>query len=61
MSKPESPVFALMRRHRIPITRENFIAISYMGSPPTEEDWSAEDEDGLPPELQDFSRFERSR
>jgi hypothetical protein len=38
----------LMRHHRIPITRESYLELAYMGEPP--EELSAEEEMNLPPE-----------
>jgi hypothetical protein len=40
----------LMRHHNIPITRENYLELAYMGEVP--EELSAEEEANLPPELQ---------
>ena len=42
---------AYMKKHRIPITRENYLAIEYMGNPP-EEPLDGEIEAELPPSLQ---------
>jgi hypothetical protein len=52
-------VLAWMRRHNIAITRERFISINWMGSPPDPR--TPEDEEQLPPELQDWEQFERPR
>lgn len=38
-----------MQKHGIAVTRENYIELAYFGKPP--DPWTAEDEDGLPPEL----------
>jgi hypothetical protein len=37
-------------------TRENFINAKWPDGPP--DPWTAEDKDDVPPELQDWSRFE---
>jgi hypothetical protein len=50
------PLLESMRANGVPITRENYIALNYLGEPP--EHWTAEDEDGLPLELQDWNQFE---
>jgi hypothetical protein len=55
----ESPMLQLMRRYGIPLTRGNYVTIAYMGDPPSEADWSAEDEAQLPGALQDWQQFER--
>jgi hypothetical protein len=44
------PVVRLMREAGIPITREEYTYIAYMGQPP--EEWTAELEAELPEELQ---------
>jgi hypothetical protein len=46
------PVLALMLREGIPLTRENYIAVNWLGDPP--DPWT--DEDELPEFLQDTSR-----
>jgi hypothetical protein len=43
-------VLALLKRHGIPVTRENYLHLAYMGQPP--EEWTAEHEAELPMELQ---------
>jgi hypothetical protein len=47
-----------MRRDGVPITRENYLQMAYFGEVP--QPWSAEDEAGLPKELQDWSGFKVS-
>jgi hypothetical protein len=47
----DDPVLQLMRDRGIPITRENYIEMNWMGDPP--EPWTAEDEDQLPEELRE--------
>ena len=41
-----------MKENHIPVTRENFLKLMYMGNPP---EWSAELEEELPPNLQDWT------
>jgi hypothetical protein len=49
-------VLALMKRYGMPMTREKYIALAYMGDrSPDEVD--AELEANLPPQFQDWSRF----
>ena len=43
-------ILDFMKRHDIPITRENYLDIAYLGAPPDELD--AETEADLPVELQ---------
>lgn len=43
-------VLEYMKKHNIPLTRENYLEVAYMGTPPVELD--AEEEMALPPELQ---------
>jgi hypothetical protein len=45
----EDGLLALMRHYGIPITRESYLELAYMGEPP--EELSAEEEMNLPPEL----------
>jgi hypothetical protein len=54
------PVLRLMRRYGVPIRRDLYVHLNWMGSPPRDEDWTLEDVE-LPPELQDFTKFERPR
>ena len=49
-------VVEFMKRHDVPLTRDNYLQIAYMGNPPEELD--AEDEAELPEELQDIEWFE---
>jgi hypothetical protein len=51
----DDPLAVFMRKEKIPLTRENYIALNYLGELP--EDWTPEDEADLPAELQDWSRF----
>jgi hypothetical protein len=46
----EDGVLGLMRRYRIPITRQNYLNLAYMGEVPAE--LSAEEEANLPSMLQ---------
>jgi hypothetical protein len=48
------PVLAYMIAENIPLTRENYIAVNWLGDPP--DPWTGEDEDELPEFLQDTSR-----
>jgi hypothetical protein len=43
------PLLAMMRRHGIPLTRENYIELACAGGA----EWSLESEIDLPPELRD--------
>lgn len=45
-----NPVLEFMRKNGIPETRENYLEIAYMGTPPEELD--AEEEAQLPPQFQ---------
>jgi hypothetical protein len=47
-----------MKRDGIPITRENYLHIAYFGDVP--DPWGAELEAELPPQLPDWSQFERT-
>jgi hypothetical protein len=47
-------VLDLMREAKIPITRENYISLNYMGEIP--QPWTAEHEHELPRELQDWTK-----
>ena len=44
----------LMRRFNIPITRESYLNLAFMGEPPAE--LSAEEEQNLPPEVRKLHR-----
>jgi hypothetical protein len=44
------PVVKLMKRYQMPVTRENYLELAYMGEVP--EELSAEQELALPKELQ---------
>jgi hypothetical protein len=46
-------ILSMMRHHNIPITREHYLNIAYMGEPP--EELSAEEEANLPPMLRRLS------
>jgi hypothetical protein len=61
MKPLENPIVVLMRKHRVPLTRKNYIHIAWMGDPPSEENWSAEDEDLLPRRFQRRPRRPRRR
>jgi hypothetical protein len=45
------PLLRLMQEHNIPINRENYLTLMFMGDPP---DWSAEYESEMPEFLQDW-------
>jgi hypothetical protein len=53
---PRDPLVAHMIRVGIPVNRENYIAHNWPGDAMPEE-WTAEHEDMLPPELQDWPAF----
>lgn len=48
----------LMRRFNIPVTRQSYLELAYMGQPP--EELSAEEEAEFPPELQRKSEEEEA-
>ena len=48
------PIVKLMKRYQIPVTRENYLNLAYMGEVPVE--LSAEQEADLPAELQRAGR-----
>jgi len=45
------PILDVMQAHNIPLTRENYIALNYLGNPP--EELSAEEEAELPEAFQE--------
>jgi len=47
-----SPTLAYMIKHGIPLTREKWISMNYMGQPP--EPWTAEHEGEVPEPWRDF-------
>jgi hypothetical protein len=49
------PLAAFMRKEKIPLTRKNYIALTYVGELP--DDWTRENEADMPAELQDWSLF----
>jgi hypothetical protein len=53
------PMLALMRRYGIPVSQARYIFLSYMGRPT--QNWGYEDEEQLPPSLQDWTCFARPR
>jgi hypothetical protein len=53
------PLVRIMRRHGIPVTRENYLDLAYMGQPP--EELGPEEESELPEELQRRSEGEPRR
>lgn len=50
-NQPEDPLLQLLIDNNIPVTRENYLILMFMGNPPP---WSAEHEDQIPAELQDW-------
>jgi hypothetical protein len=55
----DDAVLAIMRRYNMPMTREKYLELAYMGSPP--EELGAEEEANLPPQFQSWDRFSRRR
>ena len=51
MKTQHDSILALMRTHRIPMTRENYLALAYLGHPPAELD--PEEEAELPETFQE--------
>jgi hypothetical protein len=51
----DDPLAAFMRKEKIPLTRKNYIALTYLGELP--DDWTRENEADLPDKLQDWSLF----
>jgi hypothetical protein len=49
-------VLALMKRYGMPMTREKYIALAYMGDRLPDE-LGAEEEANLPPQFQNWTRF----
>lgn len=47
----EDPLLALMKEHNIPLTRENYLTLAYMGDQP---DWCPELESEIPEQFQDW-------
>lgn len=43
-------VLEYMKKHGVPLTRDNYLAVAYMGNPPEELD--AEEEAALPAQIQ---------
>lgn len=59
MVMPETdqyPLLDWMQENGIPVTRENYIVLDYLGELP--KDWTPEHEEELPEQLQDWDRFE---
>jgi len=46
----------LLKKARVPVTRENYLNMAYLGNPPKE--LEAEQEAELPKELQDWRKFQ---
>jgi len=51
MKTQHDAILAMMKTHRIPMTRENYLALAYLGHPPAELDHEEEAE--LPKTLQE--------
>lgn len=49
MTNEPDPLLSLMRRFNVPITREDYLTLAYLGQVP--EELSAEEESGLPVEV----------
>ncbi len=47
----QDPLLSLMKEHHIPLTRENYLTLAYMGNPPP---WSPELEEQIPVQFQDW-------
>lgn len=50
-SHDEDPLLSLMNEHNIPLTRENYLTLAYMGDPP---EWCPELEAEIPEQFQDW-------
>lgn len=48
-----------MKRYNVPVTRDNYLHVAYMGEVP--HPWTAELEANLPPQLQDWSQFKNGK
>jgi hypothetical protein len=51
----QHPLVRTMKKHGIPVTRENFIGLNWLDQP---KEWTAEHEAELPEHLQDWSQFD---
>lgn len=45
----ENPLISLMRRLKIPVNRETYLSLAYLGNPP--EELSPEQEEEMPPHM----------
>jgi len=54
MAQERNRTAEVMRRLGIPLTRDNFIAFNWPEPP---EEWTAEHEEELPAQLQDWAQF----
>lgn len=52
----DDPFVARLRKLGLPVTRKQYIALATLGQ--DNYDWTVEDEEGLPEELQDFDALE---
>jgi hypothetical protein len=50
-SREEDPLLSLMKERNIPLTRENYLTLAYMGDPPA---WCPELETEIPEQFQDW-------
>ena len=55
----DDSVIEMMKEHSIPITRENYLHLNYMGEIP--DPWTAEHEAELPRRLQDWTKFKYTK
>ena len=52
-TKDENPTVEYLKKNKVPVTRENYLNLAYLGNPPKE--LNAEEEAMLPEELRDTS------
>ena len=57
IKESDDSIILAMKESGVPVTREHYIDFAYMGDPPPPEEWGAELEAQLPPQLQDFSKL----
>ena len=54
MERTHDSILAMMKTHRIPMTRENYLALAYLGHPPAENSpLDPEEEAELPVEFRE--------
>jgi hypothetical protein len=44
----EDPTLAYLKKHNMPLTRENYLQLAFMGNPPDDEELDSEFESSLP-------------